>query len=176
MLTPTLRRTLAPRGRTPILKSWDRHDRISAISALTVSPKRRRLGLYFRLLPDDENVHGEDTVAFLSQLKRHIPGPMTILWDRSNVHDRSKVVRAFLAKHPEIRAKKFPGYAPELNPDESVWGHAKYARLANFTPEDTAELRRVLLEELERLDQRPELLATFIRHAGVRLRLPQLSR
>jgi transposase len=176
MLTPTVRRTLAPRGRTPILKSWDRHDRISAISVLTVSPKRRRLGLYFRLLPDDENVHGENTVAFLSQLKRHIPGPMTILWDRGNVHDRSKVVRAFLAKHPEIRAEKFPGYAPELNPDELVWGHTKYARLANFTTADTAELRRVLLEELERLDQQPELLATFIRHAGVRLRLPQVSR
>jgi hypothetical protein len=176
MLTPTVRRTFAPRGRTPILKSWDRHDRISAISALTVSPKRKRLGLYFRLLPDDENVHGVDTVAFLRPLKRHIPGPMTILWDRSNVHDRSKVVRAYLAKHPEIVTEKFPGYAPELNPDESVWGHAKYARLANFTPADTAELRRVLLEELERLDQQPELLATFIRHAGVRLRLAQLSR
>lgn len=75
MLTPTVRRTLAPRGKTPILKSWDRHDRISAISAVTVSPKRKRLGLYFRLLPDDANAHGEDTVAFLKQLRRHIRGP-----------------------------------------------------------------------------------------------------
>jgi hypothetical protein len=40
MLTPTVRRTLAPRGKTPILRSWDRHDRISALSAVTVSPKR----------------------------------------------------------------------------------------------------------------------------------------
>ena len=94
MLTPTVRRTLAPRGKTPILKSWDRHDRISAISAVTVSPKRRRLGLYFRLLPDDANAHGEDTVAFLEQLRRHIRGPMTILWDRGQIHDRSRVVRA----------------------------------------------------------------------------------
>ena len=57
MLTPTVRRTFAPRGQTPLIKSWDRHDRISAISAVTVSPKRRRLGLYFHLMPDDENVH-----------------------------------------------------------------------------------------------------------------------
>src|SRR5436305_1740366 len=78
MLTPTVRRTLAPRGKTPVLKSWDRHDRISAISAVTVSPKRRRLGLYFHLLADDTNAHGEDTVAFLKELRRHIPGPMTI--------------------------------------------------------------------------------------------------
>jgi hypothetical protein len=38
MLTPTVRRTLAPRGQTPILKTWDRHVRISAISCITVSP------------------------------------------------------------------------------------------------------------------------------------------
>jgi transposase len=171
MLTPTVRRTLAPRGKTPILKSWDRHDRISAISAVTVSPKRRRLGLYFRLLPDDANAHGEDTVDFLRQLRRHIPGPMTVLWDRGNIHDRSKVVRAYLAGHPEVETEKLPGYAPETNPDEMVWQHTKHGRLANFTPEDTVELRSVLIEEFGRLHRRPELLSAFIRHAGVRVRL-----
>jgi hypothetical protein len=82
MLTPTVRRTFAPRGETPILKSWDRHDRISAISAITVSPTRRRLGLVFRLLPDDTNVRGDDTVEFLRELRRRLPVPMTILWDK----------------------------------------------------------------------------------------------
>lgn len=171
MLTPTVRRTLAPRGETPILTSWDRHDRISAISAVTVSPVQRRLGLYFRLLPDDTNAHGEDTVAFLKQLRWHLPGPMTILWDGSNIHDRSRVVRAYLAEHPEIVTEPLPAYAPETNPDEMVWEHTKHGRLANFTPEDTAELRSVLIEEFGRLHQRPELLAAFLRHAGVRVRL-----
>jgi transposase len=176
MLTPTVRRTLAPRGKTPIIKSWDRHDRISAISAVTVSPKRRRLGLYFRLLPDDANAHGEDTVEFLKQLRRHVPGPMTVLWDRANIHDRSKVVRAYLAKHPEIVTEMFPGYAPETNPDEMVWEHAQHARLSNFTPEDTAELRAALTEELERVHRKPELLSAFIRHAKVPIRLRSPSR
>ena len=170
MLTPTVRRTLAPRGRTPILKSWDRHDRISAISAVTVSP-RRRLGLRFRLLPDDANAHGEDTVDFLRQLRRHIPGPMTILWGRGNIHDRSRVVQAYPGDHPEIVTEELPSYAPETNPDESVWEHTKHGRLANFAAEDTAELRAVLVEEFERLHGRPDLLAAFIRHAGVPVRL-----
>ena len=61
MLTPTVAEPW-PRDH---LKTWDRHDRISAISAVTISPKRRRLGLYFRLLPVGANAHGEDTVAFL---------------------------------------------------------------------------------------------------------------
>ena len=176
MLTPTVRRTLAPRGQAPVIKSWDRHDRISAISAVTVSPKRRRLGLYFHLMPDDENVHGEDTVGFLKQLRRHIPGPMTILWDRGNVHDRSKVVRAYLAGQPGVIAEKFPGYAPETNPDEMVWQHTKHARLSNFTPEDVAELRATVVAELKRLHEKPELLACFIRHAKVPIRLRMSSR
>jgi hypothetical protein len=171
MLTPTVRRTLAPRGKTPIIKSWDRHDRISAISAVTVSPKRRKLGLYFRLLPDDANAHGEDTVEFLKQLRRHIPGPMTVLWDRGNIHDRSKVVRAYLSKHPEIVTEKLPSYAPETNPDEMVWQHTKHGRLANFAPEDTSELRSVMVEEFGRIHRKPELLAAFIRHAEVPIRL-----
>ena len=171
MLTPTVRRTLAPRGRTPILRSWDRHDRISAISAITVSPSRKRVGLYFQLLPDDANVHGEDTVAFLRELRRQLPVPMTILWDRGNVHDRSEAVRAFPAEHPSIRTEQFPGYTPEANPDEGVWEHTKHGRLANFAPEDTSELRAALVGELERLHRRPKLLASFIRHAAIPIRL-----
>jgi hypothetical protein len=53
MLAPLVRRTYAPRGRTPILDCWDRRDRVSAISAVTVSPMRRRPNLDFRLLPDN---------------------------------------------------------------------------------------------------------------------------
>jgi hypothetical protein len=121
MLTPTVRRTLAPRGETPILESWDRHDRISAISAITVSPKRRRIGLYFRLPADDTNVRGGDVVEFLRELRRQLPLPMTILWDKGNVHDRSKVVRAYLADHPSLETEPFPSYTPEANPDEGMW-------------------------------------------------------
>jgi len=171
MLTPTVRRTFAPRGQTPVIRSWDRHDRISAISAVTVSPKRRRLGLYFHLMPDDENVHGEDTVEFLKQLRRHIPGPMTVLWDRGNVHDRSKVVRAYLAVQPGIVTEKFPGYAPETNPDEMVWAWLKYGRLANLSARDVAELRDHLTSELDWAAFDEELLAGFFNHADLRVRL-----
>jgi hypothetical protein len=49
MLQPLVRRTWAPRGETPVHRTWDRHHRLSVISALTVSPNRRRLGLYFSM-------------------------------------------------------------------------------------------------------------------------------
>lgn len=166
-----VRRTYAPRGRTPIVEAWHRKGRISAISAVTVSPRRLKPNLYFRLLPDDANARGEDSVAFLKGLKAHLGGPMTILWDRSRIHGRSGLVKAYLARHPEIVAEDFPGYAPEANPDEGVWGWTKYHRLPNYAPEDTAELRFRLCRELSALRRRPELLASFIRHAEIPLRL-----
>lgn len=165
MLMPLRRRTVAPRGRTPILPAWDRRDRISAQSAITISPKRKKRNLYFRTLPDNQNVKAQDTVEFLRGLRRHLPGPLTVVWDRGNTHDRSKAVRAYLAKHPEIRTERFPGYAPDLNPDEQVWSHVKYGRLSNFVPIDISDLRRRLRRELHRVKKRPDLLANFVRHA-----------
>jgi transposase len=108
LLTPSLRRTLAKRGRTPILDAWDRRDKISAISCLTVSPVRRRLNLYFDLLPDNANVNGEAVVRFVRDLHQHLPGPLTVVWDRSRIHSRSRVVKAYLAEHPEIAVEDFP--------------------------------------------------------------------
>ena len=170
-LTPVVRRTYAPRGQTPVVEAWHRKGKVSAISAVTVSPVRKGPGLEFRLRADDTNARGEDTVAFLAQLRGRLKGPMTVLWDQSKIHERSSVVKAYLAKHPEIVTEEFPGYAPEANPDEGVWGWTKYHRLPNFAPEDTHELRSRLCSELSSLRRRPDLLASFIRHAGIPLRL-----
>lgn len=170
-LTPTFRRSFAPRGKTPIIQSSARYDKVSAISAITLSPKRGREGLYFHLLPDNKNVGAEDVVGFLRQFKRHLIYPLTIVWDRSNTHDKSDLVCDFLARHPEIRTERFPGYAPELNPDEQVWTYTKYGRMANFAPTDVGHLRRRLSSELRRLSRRPDLLVSLINHSDLPLRL-----
>jgi len=162
MLTPTVRRTWAPRGSKPVLDCWDRRDRLSAISALTVSPRSGRLNLYFDLLPDNANVRGEDVVEFLRQLKERLGGAFTVLWDGSRVHERSKCVQDFLAAHPEIVAETLPAYAPELNPDELVWGWSKYGRLSNLAAESTDRLRDHVIDELSHLRKRPELLRSFL--------------
>jgi hypothetical protein len=47
MLQPLVRRTWAPRGQTPVLRSWDRHDRWSVMGALTAAPWALRLNFYF---------------------------------------------------------------------------------------------------------------------------------
>lgn len=167
-LTPTVRRTLAPRGRTPLLPCWDRRDKISAISCITVSPRRLRLGLSFRLLPDKENFHGGEVVEFLKQLRRRLPR-FTVVWDRSRIHGKSKAVRTYLAGHPEIVAEDLPGYAPELNPDELVWCWTKYGRLSNYAAPDLGALRERVEAELEYLRGHPDALWDFIDHTELPL-------
>jgi hypothetical protein len=168
MLTPTVRRTLAPRGKTPVLLAWDRRDRLSAISCVTLSPTAARPGLYFDLL--DHNVHGEDVVTFLKGLHRRL-GPLTVVWDRNPIHGRSKAVNRWLTKHPDVVCEDFPGYVPDLNPDEGVWGWTKYGRLANLAAGSTDELWDWVVEELVEAKHHPDLLRGFVRET----RLPGLS-
>lgn len=163
MLTPTVRRTWAPRGSKPILDCWDRRDRISAISGLTVSPQSRRPNLVFDLMPDNANITANEVVEFLAQLKRELRNGFTVIWDGSPLHSRSRLVRAFLAEHPEIVAETLPAYAPEINPDELVWGWSKYGRLPNLAAPDTDHLRDHVINELTHLQEHPNLLGSFIK-------------
>jgi transposase len=169
MLAPVVRRTLAPRGKTPLIDCSDRHDRISVISAITLSPQALRVGLHFMLLADDENCHGEEVVLFLRQLKGELGGPWTIVWDRSQIHSRSRVVKGWLAKHPEVVVEDFPAHAPNTNPDESVWCWTKYGRLCNLAPSDVDDLREHVWNALVALKQQPQLLKSFILRAKVPL-------
>jgi transposase len=159
-LTPTVRRTLAPRGQTPVLAAWDRRDRLSAISAITVSPATGRPNLFFRIFP--HHIHAEQVVAFLAELRRSL-GSFTVVWDRGPIRDKSKLVRAWLAKHPEVTTEKLPAYAPTLNPDEGVWGWTKYGRLANLAAENADVLWDHVMEELVTAKHSPDLLDGFLR-------------
>lgn len=171
MLTPSVRRTWGPRGKTPILDAFDRRDRISAISSISVSPRNRRLNLHFDLLPDNTTVRAPDIVRYLKHLKTQVRAPLTILWDRSTIHDKSKLVRAFLAEHPEIKTEKLPAYAPEMNPDELVWAWTKYGRLGNLAAANTDWLRDYLITEFTFAREHPELLASFIEGTNLPLKL-----
>jgi len=171
LLAPLVRRTLAPRGETPIIDCSDSHDRISVISAITVSPLALRVGLHFMLLGDNENFHAEEVVLFLRQLKGEVGGPWTILWDRNQIHSKSRVVRRWLAKHPEVVVEDFPAHAPDTNPDESVWCWTKYGRLCNLAPADIEELRGHIWDALVALKHQPQLLKSFI----VRAKLPLVT-
>jgi len=135
-----------------------RRDRISAISGVSVSPRRHRLGLYVQL--HRHNITGTEVVGFLRHLLRHLRGPVVLLWDGGKIHRRSDVT-AFIRRQRRLQAYPFPGYAPELNPDELVWTKAKQD-LANSTPHDVEQLHAQLRRSLRRLQRSQRLLWSCI--------------
>lgn len=160
LLVPSIAKTWAPRGHTPLLPVAGNWTKLSAISALSLSPKRKRLALYLKLHPN-KNIRAEQVVYFLRHLLRHLRGCFILLWDRSRTH-RAGWVQRFLDGHPRIHPHFFPGYAPELNPDEFVWTQIKRA-LANSVPKDLVHLQRLLKKPVRRLQHSPKLLWSCIR-------------
>jgi transposase len=168
MLNPTVRRTFAPRGKTPVAKVADPHGRISTIGAITVDPQRKCVGLVYNMLGDNGNFRGPGIAYFVRMLQAAIGGPVTIIWDRITIHSCEQVEQC-LKGVPGVAVEAFPPYAPKLNPADGVWGYIKYGRLPNYTPPDLDVLRTTVTAELDRLRREEHLLRSFIRHTKLPL-------
>ncbi len=158
MLIPNVKRTWAPRGKTPTVRYCFKHDKLSSINALVVSPKRKRIALYLQFR--QRSFKGPDVKRFLQHLCRQVHGPIIVLWDGGKIH-RHHEVKAWLDAHPRLQVEPFPGYAPELNPSEFVWCQADSA-LANSSPEELASLKAMLLATKRRLLRSQDLLWSCI--------------
>jgi transposase len=168
LLIPTVRKTWSPVGQTPILRHCYRHDRISAISGIAVSPRRFHCTLYCQLYED--NIQGEEVAMFLRHLLRQIPGHLIVLLDNGNIH-RGEPIQELLLRTRRLHLVAFPPYAPELNPDEGVWNQIKH-RLANGRPDSQAELMNVLSDEICQLACSPVLLRSCIEQSELPPFLP----
>ena len=145
LLQPLNRRTWAPRGETPLQYVSARHDRLSVIGAVTLSPQRQRLNTYWQFY--DGNVVATDVVAFLRHLHRQIGRKLIVVLDRFNVHRKA----ARLLKEQGTRwltMEWLPAYAPELNPVEAMWSCTKYGDLANFIPDGLDDLAEAVVDSL----------------------------
>lgn len=170
LMAPHLRRTWAPVGQTPILYQRTRfREKVSVIAALSISPRRRRVGLYFSLLAG-QNINTDVVIDFLRHLKTHLGGPIIVIWDRLRVH-RSRRLNAYLAANPKITAEFLPPYAPELNPVEALWSYLKANPLANLAAHDAEELRGVAMQSALAIQKNQTLLRSFIRSTPLFIRL-----
>ena len=78
-------------------------------------------------------------IEVLTQLRMFLGGEKaTVLWDELPAH-RSKAMAAFVtSQRGWLVVERLPGYAPELNPAEQVWGNLKGQELANLVCEGLA--------------------------------------
>lgn len=158
MLIPTRRRTWGPEGQTPTIPYSYKHDRISALAVLTLSPIRHHIGLYARFQQD--NFKAVHVAPFLRQLLCHMPGPVILLWDRGQIH-KGPLIERVLLDNPRLRTEFFPKYAPELNPAEQVWNDFK-GHTANSLPLDKRDIRNSLHANKRRVCRSQDKLRSLI--------------
>lgn len=166
---PVVRRTWAPCGQTPVLShtgaNW---KRLSIAAALAFRWDGRRTRLYFHTHP---GTYTDTTLmTFLRALKRHFRGQRVVLiWDGLGAH-KSRRMTAYLAtQRPWLQVERLPGYAPDLNPVELLWGNLKTRDLANLCPADIMALRRPIRSGCGRVRRQPALARAFLQHTGLSL-------
>jgi putative transposase len=121
-LVSPLKRTWAPRGQTPVVRtSIFHHSRLNVIGTLLISPAGKRIHLSTRL--HHRSLTGQQIISFLESLLCQVHGPIVLVWDNHPIHKR-KLVQLFIAEHPRLHLFPFPAYAPELNPAEGIWLHS----------------------------------------------------
>jgi transposase len=163
-LLPGVVKTYGPQGRTPVIYEQQTRDHLSVMGGLTPTGK-----VY--VLVRAESLNGLHTVEFLQHLVRHAGRRLLVVWDGSPIHRRAAVAK-FLGSEGgrHIHVERLPGYAPELNPwDAGAWEHLKHVEMRNQVCLDVEELHLELHLAIGRLRQKPHLIQSFYKAAGLML-------
>jgi transposase len=149
---PNVARTWAPKGSRPKLKHSAKRRKLSIIFAITMDAE-----LYFSVYPHD--LTGAEVILFLDKLTKRIPWTrMMLLWDNAPIHRSAEVKEYLHTVRQKLETRRFPAYAPELNPDEYIFSHIKCRELANFCPESEGEMKLGLRKAIGRIMRRPQLI------------------
>ena len=111
--------------------------KLSLCAALASRWDGRRARLWFQMKPGSYD--GEKLIGFLTELRAEFRAQKLILvWDGLPAH-KSRGGQEYLRRQRHwVREERLPGYAPELNPVESVWENVKGQEMANLCAESLA--------------------------------------
>ncbi len=154
-LIPSINRTWAPKGNTPILRHSLRWSKFSAISAITT-------GGQLLFMAEMGTIRAPQCAKFLKHLLRHIPGKIILIWDNFKPHKSKDVMKVVEGSKGRIEIEYLPPYAPELNPDEGIWMHLKTNELANYCPKNIEELKSAVRLAVVRTRRRADLIFNIL--------------
>ncbi|MFE9500848.1 transposase, partial [Streptomyces collinus] len=139
-LLPQVRRTYAPRGRTPLPRhrlNWKRASMAAALGYhATNSDRGPRLCFHLKPGSDDTTA----LIEVLEQLKVFYRGERVVLvWDGLSAH-WSRAMRDWVAEQYWLTLERLPAYAPEVKPVELLWSSLKKRELANLAGDHLADV------------------------------------
>ena len=160
-MAPLVRRTWAPRGRTPELaQEGGRRQQVSVAAAIWLSPRRDRLGLFARTLVN-EYFDNWYSAAFLEALLKELTGRVVVVWDGGGMHLGDPIAQLQEVMADRLSLEKLPPYAPMLCPVEPLWSWLKYSQLCNFAPHNAVELDGRVVAEVTSIRDDQEMLQSF---------------
>jgi len=159
-LTPTVGRTWAPVGKTPVVRVTGNRAGVLVMSALNAQGR-----LFFAIPPDTVNagVFIDFLKALLSEYPRR---KIFVIADQASPHIAKKV-RAFVAKEKRLKLFYLPTHSPDFNPDEGVWSHLKSQELKAHQATNKKELIKKTKAALRKMAKRPGLLRSFFYRSNI---------
>jgi transposase len=151
--------TLATGGQTPVLQFAFNWKALPVVAGTTWG------NFYFRMSPDSFRAPQE--VQLLEHPRRHLRGPMVIVWDGLPAHRRALVQDFIASQKGRVVVEYLPAYAPELNAVEHIWGYWKQHELPNACPKDSWQLSEGARRTLLRAPHRPSLIAAFWKQSSL---------
>lgn len=153
-------KTWAPVGETPVVKVPGQRQSISAASAVSAKGA-------FWFATYKGGLNGDLFVELLKKLMFRRKKPLHLVLDGLPAH-KTKVVKAYVAStEGKLTLHFLPGYAPELNPDELVWSHAKRTGNARRPLQKGEKLEQRIAVQLAEIGNNPKLVRSFFRHPSV---------
>ena len=139
-------------GQTPVVE--DSGDRFGLKLISAVSP---RGDMRFAVI--EGKMNSDKFIEFLKQLQADAGKPLIVIADNASYHSSGKVQK-FARESQAIHLGYLPKYAPELNPDEQVWNHAK-ARLAKLFIDSAQSLKQSVLNIMRSIQKQSSLIQSF---------------
>lgn len=152
--------TWAERGKTPVVNRPGQRQSISAASAVNAKGA-------FWFATYEGGLTGELFVDLLKQLMYRRKKPLHLVVDGLPAHKKAAVMEYVTSTERRLTLHFLPGYAPDLNPDELVWSHAKRTGVARKPLMKGEKLQERVHEQLQKIGENKNLVRSFFKHPSV---------
>lgn len=157
-LTPTLGKTWAKIGKTPVVKVTGKKGSIGVISAISITGK-----LLFKI--PKNNVDSAEFISFLKQVLREIPRKKIYMITDNGSSHKSKMTREFVATEPRLQLIFLPAYSPDYNPDEYTWGRLIEIEMKAHDGKTKSDLKLKTLGAMRSIQKKPRLVKSFFKRS-----------
>lgn len=143
--------TWAPKGDTPIVKTTGARFRVNMISAVSAKGE-------MRFMLTEKSTTSDVFIEFLGRLIKGADHPIYLIVDGHPVHKSKSVKEYITSLKGKLVLFFLPGYSPELNPDENVWGYVKHHIVGKKAVTGPDQFYTLVLGALRKIQRLPRLI------------------